>query len=118
MAKSSPPDGVRLPTLLVTVAEAQKILSVSRPTIYRLIAAGRLTALKVGGTTATRITMESIEKLIADSHRVGKGRDTSVCTCGFSSKRHPDVPIAVGPSSARNSGLAVEIASPSAGDQA
>jgi excisionase family DNA binding protein len=58
--------------LLVTIGEAQALLSLSRPTIYRLINRGHLTAIKVAGTDATRIPMSSIEALLAKSPRLGE----------------------------------------------
>jgi excisionase family DNA binding protein len=58
--------------LLVTIADAQILLSLSRPTIYRMIAKGNLTAIKVLGTDATRIPMTSIESVLANSRKVGE----------------------------------------------
>jgi len=44
-------------------AEAERLLSVSHATLYRLIAGGRLDARKLGSKTL--ITWESIDKLIS-----------------------------------------------------
>lgn len=46
----------------LTVAEAMELLSVSKPTIYRLFEDGTLTKLKV--RNGTRIPAEDIEKLL------------------------------------------------------
>jgi excisionase family DNA binding protein len=48
---------------LYRVADAMEQLSVSRATLYRLVAAGKLRLVKIGG--ASRITAESIDALIA-----------------------------------------------------
>jgi excisionase family DNA binding protein len=37
--------------MLYSIRETERLLGVSRPTIYRLIAAGRLVALKIGNAT-------------------------------------------------------------------
>jgi len=44
--------------------ETEAILNVSHATCYRLIAAGKLDARKLGGKTL--ITVESIERLVAE----------------------------------------------------
>jgi excisionase family DNA binding protein len=55
---------------LYSPKETESILSISHATCYRLIAAGRLDARKIGGKTV--ITRESIERLIAELPRVGR----------------------------------------------
>ncbi len=49
--------------LMYSPAEAERLLSVSHATLYRLIAGGRLDARKLGSKTL--ITWESIDKLIS-----------------------------------------------------
>jgi excisionase family DNA binding protein len=44
--------------------ETEVLIGLSRSTIYRLIGAGRLVAIKIGGRTA--ITRESIERLCSE----------------------------------------------------
>ena len=56
------PVTVSFPRIL-TVAQTMDILNVSKPTIYRLIDRGLLKRIKI--MDATRITAESIEKLLA-----------------------------------------------------
>jgi excisionase family DNA binding protein len=48
--------------LVYSPAEAQQLLGISHATLYRLIAAGKLTAVKIG--SSTRITAESIDRLL------------------------------------------------------
>jgi excisionase family DNA binding protein len=55
--------------VLYSPKETESILNVSHATCYRLIAAGRLDARKLGGKTL--ITVESIERLIAELPKVG-----------------------------------------------
>ena len=50
--------------------ETEAILNVSHATCYRLIAAGKLDARKLGGKTL--ITAESIERLIAELPKLGR----------------------------------------------
>ena len=50
---------------LYRVADAMEQLSVSRASLYRLVAAGKLRLVKIGG--ASRITADSIDALIAGS---------------------------------------------------
>ncbi len=45
-------------------AEAEQLLGVSHATLYRLLRAGKLTAIKIGSRTG--ITAESIERLCAE----------------------------------------------------
>ncbi len=49
--------------LLFTVNEAARILSLSRPFIYRLIQRGEIASLKVGGLR--RIALEDLQKFVA-----------------------------------------------------
>jgi excisionase family DNA binding protein len=55
--------------VLYSPKETEAILNVSHATSYRLIAAGKLDARKLGGKTL--ITAESIEWLIAELPKVG-----------------------------------------------
>jgi excisionase family DNA binding protein len=50
--------------LIYPPAEAEQLLGISHATLYRLIRAGKLTAVKIGGRTG--ITRESIERLCAE----------------------------------------------------
>ncbi len=50
--------------------ETEAILGISHATVYRLIAAGKLDARKLGGKTV--ITDESIRQLIASLPKVGQ----------------------------------------------
>ncbi len=50
--------------------EAEQILAISHATLYRLIAAGKLDARKLGGKTL--ITAESIERLCTELPKVGQ----------------------------------------------
>ena len=61
-----------LPTrLLYSPRETEAILGVSHSSLYRLIAAGRLDARKLG--TKTLITTESILRLVAELPGAGFG---------------------------------------------
>jgi len=51
--------------LLVSIMQAAGLLSVGRSTIYKLIGSGDLKVVKLG--CAARITMESIQALLADA---------------------------------------------------
>ena len=51
-------------------AETERMLGISHATCYRLIAAGKLDARKLGGKTL--ITSQSIERLIAELPKVGR----------------------------------------------
>jgi excisionase family DNA binding protein len=51
------------PRALFSPKEAESVLGVSHATLYRLIAAGRIDARKLGGKTV--VTAESISQLIA-----------------------------------------------------
>jgi excisionase family DNA binding protein len=55
---------------LYSPKETEAILNVSHATCYRLIAAGKLDARKLGGKTL--ITTESIELLVAELPKVGR----------------------------------------------
>jgi excisionase family DNA binding protein len=61
---------VVIPRLLYSPAETEKLLGISHATLYRLIRARRLDAIKIGA--ATRITSESIERLVANLLAVGR----------------------------------------------
>ncbi len=62
---------VELQRLLITIREAQKMLSLSRSTIYRCITANDLDARKVGGRTV--ITAESVARFAATLPKLGGG---------------------------------------------
>lgn len=47
--------------MLYRISDAMRLLSVSRPTIYRLINKGSLVVVKIG--TATRLTAESVRSV-------------------------------------------------------
>jgi excisionase family DNA binding protein len=53
---------------LYSPRETEQIIGVSHATIYRLIAAGKLDARKLGGKTL--ITAGSIERLVADLPKI------------------------------------------------
>lgn len=55
---------------LYSPKETEAILNVSHATCYRLIAAGKLDARKLGGKTL--ITAESIDRLVAELPKVGR----------------------------------------------
>jgi excisionase family DNA binding protein len=61
---------VVIPRLLYSPAKTEKLLGISHATLYRLIRARRLDAIKIGA--ATRITSESIERLVANLLAVGR----------------------------------------------
>lgn len=58
------------PRALYSPKETETILNVSHATCYRLIAAGKLDARKLGGKTL--ITAESIERLVTELPKVGR----------------------------------------------
>jgi excisionase family DNA binding protein len=60
------------PRLLYSPVEAQQLLGISHASLYRLLRAGRLTAVKIG--TMRRITAASIESLAAAPAAVGASR--------------------------------------------
>jgi excisionase family DNA binding protein len=60
--------------VLYSPKEIEGILSVSHATCYRLIAAGKLDARKLGGKRL--ITAESIERLVTELPKVGTARLT------------------------------------------
>ena len=49
--------------LLLTVKDVQRLIRISRPTIYKMIDDGRLMRKKIG--RATRITRESVLAMLA-----------------------------------------------------
>jgi excisionase family DNA binding protein len=59
---------------LFTIPEVCRILAVGQTTIYKLIARGELTAVKIGNKTrsarGTRITAKSVEVLLAAAPKV------------------------------------------------
>lgn len=55
---------------LYSPKETEAILNVSHATCYRLIAAGKLDARKLGGKTL--ITAQSIEQLVAELPKAGR----------------------------------------------
>lgn len=57
---------------LYSPRDAEVILSISHATLYRLIAAGRLDARKLG--CKTLVTADSIERLIAELPKAGGAR--------------------------------------------
>jgi excisionase family DNA binding protein len=61
--------GNQLGRNLNSPAETEQLLGLSHATIYQLLKARKLTAVKIGA--ATRITAESIERLLAESAIVG-----------------------------------------------
>jgi excisionase family DNA binding protein len=54
---------------LLTVRDAMRVLRLSRLSIYRAIASGRLRALKVGGGKLWRIRPEVLEDYIRNGTR-------------------------------------------------
>lgn len=52
---------------LLSLDEASEKLNVSRSTVYRLVGAGHLPAIKIG--RATRISASAVEQFIADAPR-------------------------------------------------
>lgn len=54
----------------VSVAEAARMLSLSKQTVYQQIREGRLRKLPLVGTGAVRVTVASIEALLADAAKV------------------------------------------------
>jgi excisionase family DNA binding protein len=50
------------PRRLLSVSEACHLLSVSRPTLYRLIGSGRIETVTIG--TARRVKAESLDQLV------------------------------------------------------
>jgi excisionase family DNA binding protein len=58
------------PRVFYSPKETEAILNVSHATCYQLIAAGKLDARKLGGKTL--ITVESIERLVAELPKAGK----------------------------------------------
>jgi len=55
---------------LYSPRETEQILGLSHATLYRLIAAGRIDARKLGGKTL--ITAESIDQLVAELPKMGR----------------------------------------------
>lgn len=60
---------------LVTLQEAQELLSCSRGTVERLLREGQLERVRLGKALSWRITMASIEKLIG---KQGQARDRAL----------------------------------------
>lgn len=60
------------PPMLYRIQEAMRLLSVSRATIYRMIQRGDLVAIKLGA--ATRITADSIEKVVSTPEHAHESR--------------------------------------------
>ena len=56
--------------LFYSPAETERLLGISHATCYRLIAAGRLDARKLGGKTL--ISSQSIERLVVELPRAGR----------------------------------------------
>jgi len=84
---------------LFTIAEVCRILAVGETTIYKLIARGELTAIKIGNRTrnarGTRITAKSVEALLAAAPKVeitGKSYLTLKTRCRLARKREQGVP--------------------------
>jgi excisionase family DNA binding protein len=59
-----------VPRLLYSIAETERLLGISHATLYRLIRASRLDAVKIGATT--RIPAASIERFIAGLPSAGR----------------------------------------------
>jgi excisionase family DNA binding protein len=55
---------------LYSPRETEHILSVSHPTLYRLIASGRLDSRKIGNKTV--ITRQSIEQIVSSLPKIGE----------------------------------------------
>lgn len=64
----APPDN---PPELQTIAEAMGALRISRPTIYRMHAAGALPFVHVG--RAVRVRRKDVERIAAEGWRTSKG---------------------------------------------
>lgn len=60
---------------LLTVAEAQTALSISRPTLYRLMASGEIHSVKLG--RSRRIPQSSLDDFIAALKEADSGLDPS-----------------------------------------
>ena len=69
MPSETPTWVVQLDRLLYPVQETQHLLGISHATIYRLIAAKRLDAVKIGAKTL--ITAESISAFLAGLPKAG-----------------------------------------------
>jgi len=67
MSVTDPAPALAPHRLLYPIAETEVLLGLSRASIYRLLQAGKLDAVKIGA--ATRIPAVSIERFIADCHR-------------------------------------------------
>lgn len=57
-------ESAQTPAKLYRIADAMEILSVSKATLYRMVAAGTLRLVKIG-PSGSRITAESIDALIS-----------------------------------------------------
>jgi len=77
-----------IPTrLLYSPSEAERLLGISHATLYRLIRAGRLDAVKIG--SPTRITVGSIERLLATLLPARRGTSAPTIGHGGSSALAP-----------------------------
>lgn len=56
--------------LAVSVREAGRMLGLGKDAVYRQVREGRLRKLPLVGTSAVRITVASIEALLADAEQV------------------------------------------------
>jgi excisionase family DNA binding protein len=70
-------DGLVPPTraLLVTVAQAAEILSLSRSSIYQLIWTDQLTPIRIG--RSVRFSIDQIEQFVEDRSAEGQPRKTT-----------------------------------------
>lgn len=72
-ARTPAPTLIPASPLIVSIDDARRMLGgVARSTVYKLIAAGDLDVVKIG--RRTRITVESIGRLIATRMRIGRER--------------------------------------------
>lgn len=68
-------DGERITPITMTIAQAAEYVGVSTKTIRRAAEDDRLTAVRLGRSTALRTTPEWIAEWIATSKRAGKPQD-------------------------------------------
>lgn len=54
---------ISTPTRLVSVRQGAVRINVTPKTMYRLLAAGRLTGYRIGGTRTIRLDMDEVEAL-------------------------------------------------------
>ena len=64
--------GVTRPGALMTVTEVQRELGMGVTSLYRMMADGRLQKVKIA--SATRITRESVDRLIDAGRQASEGR--------------------------------------------